>query len=114
MTIEDESKKALHRSLHFLSSIPNNFSSNGRLDEENCKRLIQLARPAHCTLNRAFDLVKDWKTELEQAIKFGFKAILTSGQAETAIVGRERLKKIQEAAGERIHIMAVVSLSLPA
>uniref|UniRef100_A0A0K0CZP0 Copper homeostasis protein cutC homolog n=1 Tax=Angiostrongylus cantonensis TaxID=6313 RepID=A0A0K0CZP0_ANGCA len=89
------------------------LNSSGALDEANCCRLIQAARPLRCTLHRAFDLVKDWKIALDLAAKLGFKTILTrflhffcSGQAVTAMDGVHRLKKIQEAAGDRLQIMA--------
>ncbi|PIO75391.1 copper homeostasis protein CutC family protein [Teladorsagia circumcincta] len=82
------------------------LDSTGALDEVVCKRLLQAARPALCTLHRAFDLAKDWRSALDQAITLGFKAVLTSGQAPTAIAGRDRLKKIKKEAGDQIHIMA--------
>ncbi|KAJ1368603.1 hypothetical protein KIN20_029769 [Parelaphostrongylus tenuis] len=100
----------------FVFGVLKQIFSKGELDESNCSRLIQAARPRHCTLHRAFDLVKDWKTALEQAVKLGFKAILTSGQAETALDGARRLKKIKEAAEDRVQIMAgcgVNSKTLP-
>ncbi|KAK6019904.1 copper homeostasis protein CutC domain protein [Ostertagia ostertagi] len=92
------------------------LDSTGALDEVVCKRLLQAARPAPCTLHRAFDLAKDWRSTLDQAITLGFKTVLTSGQAATAIAGRDRLKKIKKEAADQIRIMAgsgVNSKTLP-
>ncbi|KAK6042930.1 CutC family protein [Cooperia oncophora] len=88
----------------------------GALDEAVCKRLLQAARPAPCTLHRAFDLAKDWRSALDQAITLGFKVVLTSGQAATAVAGRDKLKKMKKEAGDQIQIMAgsgVNSKTLP-
>ncbi|KIH43641.1 CutC family protein, partial [Ancylostoma duodenale] len=81
------------------------FCSTGALDVARCERLIQAARPAPCTLHRAFDFVKDWKETIQEAIKCGFKTILTSGQAATAMDGIIRLKKIRKEADDKINIL---------
>ncbi|VDL84399.1 unnamed protein product [Nippostrongylus brasiliensis] len=49
----------------------------GELDESVCAVLLRAAKPAPCTLHRAFDLIEDWSGALESAVKLGFKAILT-------------------------------------
>ncbi|CAJ0600126.1 unnamed protein product [Cylicocyclus nassatus] len=92
------------------------LESDGTLDMARCERLIHLAQPAPCTLHRAFDLTKDWRETIEQAIKAGFKTILTSGHAPLAIDGTTRLKKIHQEADDRINILVgsgVNSQSLP-
>ncbi|VDO62732.1 unnamed protein product [Haemonchus placei] len=92
------------------------MDSTGALDVDVCKRLIQAARPSPCTLSRVFDLIKDWRLALKQAIAMGFKTVLTSGQATTAVDGRDRLKKMRDEARDQINIMAgsgVNSKTLP-
>lgn len=89
---------------------------DGGLEENTCNRLLSAARPLPSTLHRVFDLTKDWRTALNQAVKMGFNAILTSGQADTAVEGSDRLRKICAEAADRIHIIAgsgVNSKTLP-
>ncbi|RCN51646.1 putative copper homeostasis protein CutC [Ancylostoma caninum] len=92
------------------------LDGTGALDVDRCERLIQAARPAPCTLHRAFDFVKDWKQTIQDAIKLRFKTILTSGQAATAMDGIIRLKKIRKEASDKINILVgsgVTSKTLP-
>ncbi|ETN72813.1 putative copper homeostasis protein CutC [Necator americanus] len=92
------------------------IGSDGALDTVRCKRLIQSALPAPCTLHRTFDLIEDWKKAVKEAISLGFKTILTSGQAPTAMDGLTRLKKIRQEADNKINILVgsgVNSKTLP-
>lgn len=43
---------------------------------------------------------------LEDVIQLGFRRILTSGQKETALEGSETIRRLREAAGDRVIIMA--------
>uniref|UniRef100_A0A1I7X6N9 Copper homeostasis protein cutC homolog n=1 Tax=Heterorhabditis bacteriophora TaxID=37862 RepID=A0A1I7X6N9_HETBA len=83
---------------------------NNSLDVAKCQQLLLLAGNLPCTLHRAFDHVMDWKTTVDQAVEMGFKTILTSGQAVTAMEGRERLKKILAYADKRINILVVLAV----
>lgn len=58
------------------------------------------------TFHRAFDLVDDWKTAMDQLIKMGFKRILCSGSDLSVAQGINRLKEFVSHANGRIEIMA--------
>lgn len=78
---------------------------DGALDCELLKVLCDAASGLHKTLHRAFDLVPDQTTALEQAVALGFGRILTSGGAESALAGIEQLIKLVEISDDRISIM---------
>src|SRR5690606_39396361 len=61
--------------------------ADGSLDITLLERLIAETNGLGTTLHRAFDLVPDAETALEQAIALGFERILTSGLSLTAEEG---------------------------
>jgi copper homeostasis protein len=63
------------------------------------------ARPADLTLHRCFDLVPDMAAALEAAVSLGFRRILTSGGAETAVAGADRIAALVAQAAGRIAVM---------
>lgn len=79
---------------------------DGRVDVERCAELVRRARPMEVTFHRAFDRVRDPLTALEQIVDLGCSRILTSGLRPTAELGREMLRRLVEAAGRRVTIMA--------
>ncbi len=79
--------------------------ADGSLDVTLLERLIAEANVLGTTLHRAFDLVPDAETALEQAIALGFERILTSGLSQTAEEGLDNLRHLAGKAGKRICIM---------
>lgn len=79
--------------------------ADGSLDVTLLERLIAEANGLGTTLHRAFDLVPDAETALEQAIALGFERILTSGLSQTAEEGLDNLRHLAGKAGKRISIM---------
>jgi copper homeostasis protein len=79
--------------------------ADGSLDVTLLERLIAEAKGLGTTLHRAFDLVPDAETALEQAIALGFERILTSGLTLTAEEGLDNLRHLAGKAGKRISIM---------
>ncbi len=74
--------------------------ADGALDRERMKRLRELAGPMHMTLHRAFDMCRDAHEALEQAKDLGIDTILTSGQRENCLEGRELIAElVRESAG---------------
>lgn len=67
--------------------------------------LVNLAKPAPCTLHRAFDETPDLEKSLADAITCGFKTILTSGGAADAAAGVEALHTLVTSAKSKIIIM---------
>ena len=82
------------------------LTADGELDMPNLVRLKQAAGSMDVTLHRAFDMVRDQKRALEQAIHLGFTTILTSGGQGSALKGRENLAELNALAGNQIRLMA--------
>lgn len=78
---------------------------DGRLDVPVLGRLTVAASGLDTTLHRAFDLVPDFDTALEQAIDLGFRRILTSGGKASALEGADRIGALVKRAAGRITIM---------
>ncbi len=81
------------------------LSPNGEIDKERCSILIDLAYPMPVAFHRAFDMCNDLDKGLEDLINLGFVRVLTSGGAENAFNGIERIAKLVQLADGRIEIM---------
>lgn len=79
---------------------------DGSLNLEQMSRLVELAGGMSVTLHRAFDVCRDPFDALEQAKQLGVNTVLTSGQRSTCAEGKELLRELVRAAGDRIEIMA--------
>lgn len=80
---------------------------DGRLDRPALRRLLEhaLSLDLDATLHRAFDMAPGPEEALEEAIDLGFRRILTSGGAATALEGLDVLVRLQERAAGRIELM---------
>ncbi|HEX8355863.1 MAG TPA: copper homeostasis protein CutC [Segetibacter sp.] len=78
---------------------------DGKVDKENCKRLVDLAYPLDVTFHRAFDRTMDAFEALQDIIECGCTRILTSGQVPNVPDGVDLIKKLMETADGRIVIM---------
>jgi len=87
------------------------LKSDGTVDIERTKALVELARPMSVTFHRAFDFTPDPLQALEDVISTGADRILTSGQSKTAVDGIPLLKKLIAKAGKRIIIMPGAGLN---
>lgn len=79
---------------------------DGNLDIEAMKRMKEAAGDMDVTLHRAFDVAKDPFETLELAAELGIHTILTSGQADHCLAGKELLGKLQKVSAGRIEILA--------
>lgn len=79
---------------------------DGTLDEKRMKLLKEEAGDMSVTLHRAFDVCADALETLEQAKQLGVDTILTSGQKNTCMEGRDLLRELVKRADGRIDIMA--------
>lgn len=77
----------------------------GTVDSNRLKYITGLAYPMGVTFHRAFDATPDPFEALEAIIEAGCERILTSGQATTAIDGKEMIAKLVTASDSRIIIM---------
>ncbi len=75
------------------------------IDVARTTELVQWARPLEVTFHRAFDETTDLLIALEDVIASGATRILTAGGAATAPQGVAMLRKLVEAAANRIVIM---------
>lgn len=78
---------------------------DGSVDTRRCATLIDAAGSMQVTFHRAFDRVQDPMGSLEQIIDLGCTRILTSGLRPTADLGKDMLRALVKAAGDRITIM---------
>jgi len=83
---------------------------DGTIDLQRTKYLVDLARPMSVTFHRAFDMTADPFMALEDLKRLGVDRILTSGQRQSAMVGRALLKELVVAAGNDIVIMPGVDI----
>lgn len=78
---------------------------DGSVDTKRCAMLIDAAGSMQVTFHRAFDRVQNPMRSLEEVIDLGCTRILTSGLRPTADLGKDMLRALVEAAGDRITIM---------
>ena len=79
---------------------------NGKVDVTRTAELVELAKPMAVTFHRAFDMAIDPYEALEVVIQTGAERILTSGQQNTALEGRDLIQQLTQQAAGRIEIMA--------
>lgn len=77
----------------------------GEIDIERLQRIVEWAGPMGVTCNRVFDCAPDPFKALEDIIFCGCERVLTSGLRTAAPDASELLKKLVEAAGDRLIIM---------
>ncbi len=82
------------------------LQKDGNLDVNKMEVLIKEADGIPITLHRAFDVCKDPYQCLEQACDLGIHTILTSGQKNSCLEGKECIKNLVEKSAGRIEIMA--------
>ncbi|ULQ53768.1 copper homeostasis protein CutC [Flavihumibacter fluvii] len=77
----------------------------GNIDKVRTSMLVELAYPMDVTFHRAFDHSRDPLQALEDIIDCGCTRILSSGAADTALLGIELIKACVESAAGRIIIL---------
>ena len=81
------------------------LNSDGTVDKQRCKQLVDIAQPMGVSFHRAFDRTKDPFEALEDIISIGCERILTSGQKSVATDGAALLNELVKQANGRIIIM---------
>ena len=87
------------------------LTSEGDVDAALMAELIAMASPMKIGFHRAFDRVRDQDEALELLVSLQIDFILSSGAAETAAKGAERIKSLVERAGDRIGVIAGGSIT---
>ncbi|MCP5102964.1 MAG: copper homeostasis protein CutC [bacterium] len=86
------------------------LNTDGTVDMERSRAVVERAKPLSVTFHRAFDMTVDPFRALEDLKQLGVNRVLTSGQRASAIEGIELLKELVKAAGEDIIIMPGVDI----
>lgn len=81
------------------------LTQSNEIAEGQTSELIAAARPLAVTFHRAFDACIDLSQALETLIRLGIDRVLTSGGAQTAPEGTERIGQLVNQAGGRIVIL---------
>ena len=105
-----EFETMLHDAGHLLSHgsegiVFGFLHADGTVDVERCQRMIDMVGSKQAIFHRAFDVVPDWRTAMDQLVDLGVCRILTSGQRCNAYEGRENLRQMIEYAAGRIEIL---------
>jgi copper homeostasis protein len=82
------------------------LTGEGQVDSVAMAILMDAAKDIPVTFHRAFDEVDDPFAAIEELKALGVARILTAGQHVTAWKGRKVLKKLRQAAGDGITIVA--------
>ncbi len=82
------------------------LTAEGEIDTGALRWLMDGCNGLPVTFHRAFDHCNDLQRGLEQIIDSGCQRLLTSGGAPTVHDGIEELVRLNEAAGDRIEIIA--------
>lgn len=84
------------------------LDEQAHIDVKKTLEFTQLAKQfgKEAVFHRAFDIVKDPYRAIEQLIELKIDRILTSGQQEQAMDGRELLKELQYMYGKQIELVA--------
>ncbi len=87
------------------------LTKNGEVDITMMQRLVKLAGSREFTFHRAFDVTKDPYKALDEIKALGIGTILTSGQKNSFVEGRELIKNLVHLAGDEVVIMAGAGVS---
>ena len=71
-----------------------NLRPDGTLNMEEMEQLMDAAGDMSVTLHRAFDVCRDPYETFEQAKRLGISTILTSGQKNSCLAGKELLREL--------------------
>lgn len=81
------------------------LTADGEVDRERTARLLDAARPMRVTFHRAFDMAREPMAALATLIELGVDRVLSSGREAAAPAGLPLLRRLVEAAGDRIVVM---------
>ncbi|MGH7467011.1 MAG: copper homeostasis protein CutC, partial [Longimicrobiales bacterium] len=82
------------------------LATDGRVQRAQLTALLESAGDLPFTFHRAFDLTPDLGEALEHLIEAGVVRVLTSGGAQTALDGADRIAQLVQQAGARNTVLA--------
>jgi len=81
------------------------LTEDGEVDVDRTRELIDRARPMEVTFHRAIDMTRDLDAALRDVIQAGADRLLTSGGAQSALLGAGRIKRMIQSCNGSIQIM---------
>jgi len=78
--------------------------TDGTVDSERTRELVELAAPLEITFHRAFDYTNSLEQALEDVIATGCRRVLTSGGEPDVLAGVDKLARLVKLADGRIDI----------
>ena len=87
------------------------LDEEGNVNYEVMESLTRLASPLEVTMHKAIDECNDPFGSIHRLHQLGVDNILTSGQAETALEGKDNLLRIMEIAREKVEIIIAGKVS---
>ncbi len=81
------------------------LTEDGGIDIQRCRRMMEVIGDKEAVFHRAFDVVSNWRTAMDELIKLKITRILTSGQNPSAYFGRDTIRNMIEYAAGRIEIL---------
>src|SRR5690606_6585885 len=87
------------------------LDADGNVDMPRCRALIAAAGGMGVTFHRAFDLVRDPSSALDDVLALGCERVLTSGGEVAAMDGAQRIKALLLQAGSRLAVMPGAGIS---
>jgi copper homeostasis protein len=81
------------------------LTASGSLDVKRCREIVKLAAGHQTVFHRAFDVVRNPLTALEQLIDLGIDRVMTSGQEASAYNGAANIAEYIRRARGRIEIL---------
>ncbi|HIA28385.1 MAG TPA: copper homeostasis protein CutC [Planctomycetes bacterium] len=82
------------------------LDSAGNIDAAVASRVVEAAGGRPVTFHRAFDSCSDQQGSMEKLIDLGFRSLLTSGGAASALEGADAIATLVSQAANRIEIIA--------
>lgn len=103
--------EVIHQEIEFIKSagasgvVCGFLLPDGQIDHDLTHSMVKYARPMSFTFHRAFDFCRDADEGLQSIITAGCDRLLTSGQKNVAIEGRDMIARLINQAKGRILIM---------
>jgi copper homeostasis protein len=88
------------------------LTTDGDVDKDRMRTLVEMARPLKVTCHRAFDMTRDMPQALDDLAELGVDRILTSGGKKSAVDAMPTLKQLVQQGQGRISVMACGELSI--